>query len=113
MKPDVNNVDALVRTHLPSATRDEMEADAARVLQRLRSMADQAGECADDERFTEFEPVAVPRWPRMAVLAAAAAVLIAAIATTGVWRRSPGMERADTLDGASSLAIGKSIRTNN
>src|SRR6266542_271656 len=112
MKPDLKNVDDFVNRYLPSAPTEEMESDAARVLQRLRSMADQAGECGDDERVAELESVSAPRWPRMAVLGIAAAVLLAVIATTGVWRQSTGIERADTPDGASSLAIGKSIRTN-
>ena len=50
------NIDEVVKRQLPLVPIDQMESDAARVLHRLRSMADEAGDRAEDERITDLSP---------------------------------------------------------
>ena len=59
---DLKNIDDVVKRYLPSAPKEQMESDAARVLDRLRSMADQAVDLAEEERVAD--PVSVPAWRR-------------------------------------------------
>src|SRR5262245_6970730 len=108
-RADAADIDDIVKAYLPSAPPEEMEADAARVLQRLRSMSRQAGDRAGDDCFANLEAVSSPRWPWMTAVAAVAAVLLAVIAAT-VDRRGPAaINGAENLDGASYLASGKPI----
>src|SRR5438132_14256252 len=98
MHPDRTNVDDLVRRHLPSASAEDMESDAARVLQRLRTLAAQGIESAEDDRLFDLEPASASRW-RWIGVAAAAAVLLAAVATTVEWRRPGRLAPVESADG--------------
>jgi uncharacterized protein (TIGR03435 family) len=81
MKPDKNNVEQFLDRYLPSAAKEEMEADGARVLQQLRLEADPQPEPAG-ERAAEFDLWRPHRawWQLMPVRAAAALVFLALLA---------------------------------
>jgi uncharacterized protein (TIGR03435 family) len=112
MKPDVNEFDDFVKRHLPSAPGDEMEAAAARVLQRLRLVAERPIEPVEDEGVADPQPGSGTRWRWVAAVSALAAVLAIAIAAT-IQRRPAGESSVGTaLDGAAYLASGRPIRTN-
>ena len=105
MKPDLTNadlknIDEVVNGYLPSVPPEQMESDAARVLDRLRSMAGQAVDRVEVERFVDLDPVSVPAWRRFGTAAAVAAVVVAALATAIVWRSPGRLAVVESVDGS-------------
>jgi uncharacterized protein (TIGR03435 family) len=96
MKPDLENINEVVKRHLPSASSEEIDVNRAHVLQRLRSNTARANEHALQESFSSFRPSLFVRW-RIAVVAAAVAagIFIGAVA----WRQSRTVAIAENLDG--------------
>ncbi len=100
MKSDLNKIDVVIRRLLPSAPAEEMESDAARVLQRLRSMSNQVADREEVDPFRDLEARSGLRWGSIAKVAAIAAALLVAVATTVEWRHRDEMARVDSVDGS-------------
>ena len=125
MKPDLNDIDALLEQHLPSASARQVETSGLRVLHRLR-MREQAAATEDDEPI-EFEPVPVAIWQRSAVTwMAVAAVLVIAVGTAIVWQPANRVAvvaavdtslsreidgRTETLPEGTDVETGQPVRT--
>jgi uncharacterized protein (TIGR03435 family) len=112
MKSDVNGhsqrIDEVVKRHLPSARKDEMNAGAARVLRRLHAVTARADR-GESERIAALDVVAVPTgvgWHRARMLAAAAAVLLV-FATTLMWRQSRGPVTSEAIDSSPNPGVGQ------
>lgn len=125
MKPDLNDIDALLEQHLPSASAQQVETAGRRVLHRLR-MREQVAATELDESV-EFEAVPVATWQRSAMTwMAVAAVLAIAVATAIMWRPANRVAvvaavdtslsrevdgRTETLPEGSDLETGQPVRT--
>src|SRR6185369_1023108 len=71
-----DNIHQTLKHDLPSAPKEEMERDVARVLNRLRSEGNGAARQPVDERIAAFErTMSSTRWRRFAAIPAAAAIL--------------------------------------
>jgi uncharacterized protein (TIGR03435 family) len=127
MKPDLTNIDEIVTRHLPSAPREQVEADGARVLSRLRSMADGALGAALDDQLLNGKPASRSGWRRVAMASAAALLLAGSIGAAIVWHQEPPFAVVERVDGAlyrvdaaavygipagEPLASGETVRTN-
>jgi hypothetical protein len=104
MKPDLNDIDALLEQHLPSASAQQVENAGLRVLRRLR-MRDQAAATEPGEPI-EFEPVPVATWRRTAVTwIAAAAVVAIGVGTAIMWRPANRVGVVATVDTSLSRQV--------
>jgi len=96
MKPDLQNINELVERHLPSASNEDIEADSARVLRRLRSNTARVNDHGLDESSLASRQLSLVRWR----IAAAAAVVVLGIfigATT--WRQYRTFAIVEKADG--------------
>lgn len=81
MKPNLNDIDAVIRTHVPLATDHQSDFAAARVLHRLRVMPHHQGEGRGDSDLLS-RSASSASWNRILMTSAvAAAVLVFAVTT--------------------------------
>ena len=81
MKPNLNDIDAVIRTHVPLATDHQSDFAAARVLHRLRVMPHHEGEGLGDSDLLS-RSASSASWNRILMTSAvAAAVLVFAVTT--------------------------------
>jgi uncharacterized protein (TIGR03435 family) len=131
MKPDKKNVEQFLDRYLPSASKEEMEADGARVLQQLRSEADPQSEAASERTADPvFRHTGRAWWQLPPIRAAAALVFLALFAvplmkmfvfpekvyaivekvTGSVYQVSDGKQRVLTV--GERIETGTPVRTN-
>ena len=97
MKPDMRNIDEVVNRYLPSAKKEDMESDIGHVFQQLQSR-DHAADYVSEEWIPSSRPVPFFRW-RIGMVSAAAAVSLAVLAGTILWRQSP-FAVVESVDGS-------------
>src|SRR5215831_9168112 len=99
MKPDKRNIDEILQQYLPSASREAMETDAARVLHRLRS--GEAVETVEAAAIVFHGSSSPSGWRRTAMLCATAILLIAFVIGGAIlWRPANIFAVVETIDGA-------------
>jgi uncharacterized protein (TIGR03435 family) len=76
MTPDLRKMDEVVKRHLPVAPTQATESAGARVLDRLRSMSDQAIDEAFEDDFADARPVRRIPWRPIGLAAAAAVIFV-------------------------------------
>ncbi|MGH9242214.1 MAG: TIGR03435 family protein [Vicinamibacterales bacterium] len=98
MKPNLNDIDAVIRTHVPLATDHQSDFAAARVLHRLRVMPHHQGEGrGHSDLFTRSASSA--SWNRILMTSAvAAAVLVFAVTT--YFPRAEWLATVEAADGS-------------
>jgi uncharacterized protein (TIGR03435 family) len=125
MKPEMKNIDEVVKRHMPSASRGDMESDIGHVFHQLQ-LRDLGADYAAEEHVLTPPAGANFRW-RIGMVAAAAAVLLAVFIGTVVWRQSPSFGVVENEDGSlyrvvegkaqaiqqgTTLAVGETVRSN-
>jgi uncharacterized protein (TIGR03435 family) len=102
------NIEEILRNSLPSASRQQAEAAAAKVFERLQS--DSRG--MPDPALVNFDPRRHTGWRWVPVMAAAAAVVVATIWTGIAWNNARRFAVAQTADGGLyRVASGAALRT--
>lgn len=105
MKPNIKNIDEIVKRHLPSASEDRIDAGTTRVLHELRSQP---------HRVADRTPSQVPtrplEWKWIALASVAALMLLAVFIGPIVWRQyhAPGV--LESADHSRRIGYGEVVR---
>jgi len=108
MKPNMRNIDEVMKRYLPSASDKQMDDSGVRVLRALHSELDRAGSCATGERTVDSKPSSLPG-RRLRLLSLAAGLILVAFVGI-VWRNSRFVAVVQSADGSMSRTFEGEVR---